>query len=281
MYKDMLTWVNGWIDQALKKREMKATSRRLEGVVKRMQKIKNIQDKLRYEGIIAELEKEHDELELQLSPDAGEPASKPFKINLTGWKYAHIIDKVYQDTIDLANSYYGIITVSLTESPNGQNAFWLGAESTISMGIDLSNEDVIDDAAETLRHEIIHWAQTYLGMMTGSMEFGMPPSNMRTPGFIQSPTEEEKASQGMDVVSDGIFHSLDDSEFHPTLTQIISWIKKELKPISKDKRKDVLNSILGIGPTVKKHDEYNFLASLKEYSPEKWRRAVNEIINNI
>lgn len=216
-------------------------------------------------------------------PYTGEgDASKKFPVDLTGWRYgdeeikrrvqevgsaqAREMVKLYeqmdgdakQGTQDIYDRLLNLTQTNVkhfdhiwavlkSEPIRGAKAYWqaVGQQVVIAIPQGATPYD-LGDLSETLRHELQHFAQSYLSVAMGGDSYnpksGMPSQRVRTPEFKQhmSPThpghrKDDPATQevmrkwkeqGLDP-SQIDFHSLDDIEFHTEIADTISEFEKQ------------------------------------------------------
>jgi hypothetical protein len=177
--------------------------------------------------------------------------TKKFKVTplLVGWKYEHLAGTELFDTI----------TVELINGIGNFAGEWDRTKSKLKLTTGLRNDP--ERLHQTLSHELVHWAQYYLGKTT----FGKPPKRMRDPDISQ-----RQKGEG--------FHSRDDTEFYPELLDLVRNIKKQLQELGSQNNKNlVIRSLLGVGEVVPGFKPSKFVLDLKAGSPRKWQKMVGEV----
>lgn len=207
------------------------------------------------------------------TPD--ETVHKEFPVNLTGWRYGDIQSRVLEKSkadargvlttleshreqmpdiyemvrrqSETGEGFYDTIHVILKVEPiRGAKAYWQPMTRQLVIALPQGADPAdLDDLSETLRHELQHFAQSYLSVAMGGTghtpETGLPSRKVRTPDFRQqmSPTHpsyrkddpevqrvlQKWRGQGLDPARID-FHSLDDMEFHTRLADDIARFEK-------------------------------------------------------
>lgn len=181
-------------------------------------------------------------------------------------------------------------------------------------------QHLLDDLQDTIRHELQHFAQSYLAFMIDATfkakKPGFPAELLRTREFRQdmgrhhpsfNPQSPEAKQVYQKLKSQGIdprgvdFHSLDDIEFYTKLADAVSKFKRAVQRAPKGDIKMAIRLYTGATPMPSTHDRnwheklvalggYDFtkwfepdrffLALLKQAKP-KWKKAVAEFVKAV
>ena len=276
--------------------------------------------------------------------------TKSFPIDLRGWKYddkeieRRILDRLQASSRDLLKQLgqmpgdqtqawvgelkeklkrqietgtnpWKTINVVITDKPSMNfNGHWQAMAHTLTLSQPSSLADRhLQSISDTLRHELIHFAQTYLSEMVsglGDTRAGLPSRKIRTPEYRQqmSPRHPNFNSDSPEVqkvvrqlrqqglsLHEVDFHSLDDVEFYTKLADSIADFKR---------RENQVNRGLNAGPMTRKEKnlairvfvhaqakpgtereeaiQSSFLAprffrALQSRAKDKWKKAVSEL----
>lgn len=240
------------------------------------------------EAQIERLEREVADLRRYLRPGVeyqpGEAeVTRRFPVDLTGWRYGnaelerrlqeHVKAKAremitvleglapgdlkeqllatYRRQLDTGAGYYDAIKVTLSDkAEKGYRAYWQPVlqQLRIVLPVGATPHD-LDGLSEALRHELQHFAQSYLTAVLGQdpadtskLPAGVPSRRIRTPQFRQE-MEPSHPSYGKDPkVQEALqqlreqgfdprridFHSLDDLEFFTKLADSAASFRKAL-----------------------------------------------------
>jgi hypothetical protein len=280
-YDVIWAWMLPWLEKAKYAQEAMATGWRITNARKRQKRSDDPERVARMDAVIAELVQERVKLAELAGTNGTTPAwrslLKKFDADVGGWKYVDTIIRAPADSKAEANRLYGKITIQMVMTSSDIMGKWFPDKSAIVIWVDPRDEEMIPRAAEILEHELIHWAQWYMNAILGGEKFGMPPKDMRNPDIEQSPSYEKKRELRMEDAGESAFHSLDDYEFQPQGAMVISWIRERLERIDAVDRREALAAMLAVTDS-HKYFAMPFVASLKKYSPGKWRRFVNEAL---
>lgn len=201
---------------------------------------------------------------------------KVFRANLDGWKYKSLLDKASPDKVSMADEVFGKISVTIANNGlRGNSAgVWNANTNSLRISTFMSNVDRLRDLRDVIEHELIHWAQSYLGILNMPSKFGLPGRKERTPEFNQNMKARGKLLRklkDMGLTGDAV-HDMDDSEFYTELHDAYLRIKRRLIIDMRD-NKDVFNEMVGANGDPK--DKY--LSTLKRGSRAKWQKAVKEL----
>jgi len=208
--------------------------------------------------------------------------ARKFKMDTRGWKYQSLLKGADQKRLDYANNLWGVITVELVRGnlQTKSNAYW--KPSTASLKIQAGSR-----LKKAIKHELIHWAQSYLNIALWIKDFGRPSKEIQTPEIQQHPSDSLKRQLKKRGIKPDEFHGLDDIEFYTDLIDEVdhftrldeSWGRTEHFPT----RLDLFKVFVGdkepptrIGPRGKKMVSGYFLA-LKKHAVGKWKKAVKEL----
>lgn len=170
--------------------------------------------------------------------------------------------KDFEARWEAARDSYGLVYVDAEgDVPKGGKASWqpMGSRLTVRMSSYYSPETLLD-LERSVRHELRHFVQSYLGHMTGHLyeamglgkkmppsgqhipRPGMPSRHIMTPDIQQSHTREQwegrkmppEVAEGIrDLHQRGIYpsevHSLDDIEFYTNLADAVDDFTKMQK----------------------------------------------------
>jgi len=205
--------------------------------------------------------------------------SKKFKADLKGWRYLPRVKQATPERRQYADKLFGVVTVELVEGDIQGNAkaYWKSGSSVLRISVGMN-----DDLHDIFKHELRHWAQSYMNVIIGKNEaFGRPSRKIRTPDINQWARGEAARILKNHGIKPDEFHSLDDVEFYTDLADaIIDFEKKakhvvSLEPDFPDERA-FFDEFVGMG---RHGDEYmnHFFKALKRHSRGKWQKAVKEL----
>jgi hypothetical protein len=221
------------------------------------------------------------------------PIKKSFDVDLTDWKYEDLFIN------DPVGSEYAKGTINVILKPykkDGHSSFdqWNNT-ITIYYGSELK---------QSIRHELIHWAQAKSKVVRGSKKaMGYPSKNISTPEITQTGIDytkdkelKKKKKRGTFRYDDieqwekdkkkelkklkikvGDYHSLDDEEFYSILDDRIYFFKQAVedakeKDFSKQEINDAIRNLINTDTVI---------TTIKKYSKSKWLKMVNEIIKEV
>jgi hypothetical protein len=217
---------------------------------------------------------------------------------------------LYRAKIENARQSYGEITLDAsTGASKGGKASWHAWERVLRVNVpDYYSADTLRDLERTVRHELRHFAQSYLAHMTGDFDKVKPLVNGRPlrhpqPGFpskkimtpdIQQTFDPDRYERGQmpKEMAEGLryirqqglvpseMHSLDDAEFYTNLADAVGDFKYLLSKYpewdSAEKRR-AFDSFVG---TVRDDPRYTvspFFRTLWLRARPKWKKAVTEL----
>lgn len=201
-------------------------------------------------------------------------ALKQFPVDLKGWRYGEELDRrveeriktnwaefgegkeltpelrdLVQRTVENTLRKYKVITVKLSADAGVKNAvaFWREMDRLLWVRLPYGARPYeLDHLGTSLRHELQHFAQTYLGYalmgiddagLTEMMQKqrtprpGMPSRHVMTPEYTQHQESPEAKALQQKLRTQGIdprgvdFHALDDIEFYTRLSDSIDRFK--------------------------------------------------------
>ena len=152
-------------------------------------------------------------------------------------------------------------------------------------------EDILSECLDTLKHELIHLAQSLLEVgILGDIRDdkyqrrpgpGMPSRRIMTRDITQNtnspymlpPKYEKKRQQLEDMGLLNKVHEFDDVEFYTRLSDDVLKFKRDNRRMRGPDRKKAITEFVGI------EDEEStspWFRLLKNHAPKKWRKAVKE-----
>jgi len=221
-------------------------------------------------------------------------AKKRVKLNLAGWKY---LGRAKQgEQWRLAIAVFGTIDVELVNSGKlrgGGSAYWDGHRHLIRIRVGKSMSDKL---RTTIRHEVQHFAQDFLGMAVKAIDVGMPSKKIRTPEINQwlkanssysSEKELVRKLRSQGITPDG-FHALDDIEFYTRLSDSVDEFKESWSsprnPLNRYDFKERFKIFIGeIEMPRYLMKELNLIGGsktfwwFKNHAKGKWKKAVKEL----
>ena len=218
-----------------------------------------------------------------------------FKVDLTGWKYLSRVRAAGPQALKRALSIYPSVIVTARMGDDNAAA-WYPVQRRIEVELSTLDRISLDYAKElrrTVRHEMRHFAQDFLGRVVGAEDkAGLPSKKIRTPDMEQSYGREKKYKRPPSVqklidnlekkgITKDIFHDLDDVEFYTVLGRSLELMGDNLPHFEPDKRKAAFLSFVGAGPKVPGAYPLQFMTSLKKYAPGKWKKAVSELAKEL
>lgn len=227
-------------------------------------------------------------------------ASTKIQIDLTGWKYIKNEQDLQYITELLGTNKLNEILVEFDfhKSPSfsgwweeGANKLVLFADiPSISENVDLFNIK-IKSVCRTVRHELQHLGQDLMKLLV------LQERGPGEPSFKH--TKQKEKEFPMDMVEPGrISHTLRDEEFYTNLADQVEYVKYILNITPKQFRKELLlyhiipNYIPKFGETTREEKSmlnarlaylkhYTFFKDLKEFLPQRYRKAVLELLKKI
>jgi len=219
-----------------------------------------------------------------------------FALDLSGWKYADIVEKMKKDNpsrVKKAKSDYIVVNLLITDFGD-RRASWFNDGKRLR--VDITDTSEISHIAIMVEHELRHMAQCFLSAVVGSSA-GLPSDRMRTPYIKQhyaypySNYDEDRKKAVMDFkemeggdISKGDFHALDDIEFYTDLGQAVSNFREVMRRNNAGRLSDfqfnyLIKKFVGLEP-VRDGDvdgQHAVFKSLKKHRP-KYIKAVNEFM---
>lgn len=210
-------------------------------------------------------------------------AIKKFAIDLSGWKY--LTGKELPERWDN-------ITAQLTFGNRSFGGQWRGLDRILEVNVPETIGKTLDawrlaqaDMVETLAHELEHFGQDVLLLLTKSRG-GLPSKSLREPGIEPSGFKWGPGPGGSKQKE----HALRDIEFYPNLGDSVRIFQRNIKKVSPKDRADAIRIWVGELP-VARGRELNKLRqrlpsplrsvdtmfqTLKKKAPDKWQKAVKE-----
>lgn len=218
------------------------------------------------------------------------------------------VQKVFQkrltDLIEYGKHPWSSVQVRLTYNLGVEraSAYWQEATRTVAIEVPLAVSvwDLEGKLLQSLRHELQHFAQSYLTAALDRTSVptmrkpgpGMPSRHVMTPQFRQ-----ESPSPGMNP---GRVHALDDVEFHTRLADAITEAKAMLvhhndrkqdyykRNLTAEERRAYLGAFIGVMPKggdmaeeVRYQPGNTFFLAIKKFAPGKWKKAVSELVKAV
>lgn len=214
---------------------------------------------------------------------------KDFVVDMSGWRYSKLYRNADRSHQKYAMESYGTITVLLKARSGSSRGSWSPGSSTLM--IEAGSFDVLG----TIEHEMRHWAQSFLSILTGK-KVGLPSKKLINPeisqhGLSYLDSQDFKTKNNVDDlkgwkrrkmrqlkrlnVTRSDFHSLDDVEFYPIIGDVVRRMENILseKPeLGRGERNDLLRDFL------KADGELN---EIKKFSKPKWMKMVKEILKQV
>lgn len=250
----------------------------------------------------------------------GKSAGERFKLDLGGWAYLPNIKSHAGalQRIQKAMPYF-IVLAQPHKMFSRHKGGWDQYQKALVLGVPLIAplpssferlERTLDWVQDVIRHEIVHMAQTILGIafgQEGATLFlahrldrgqtapgpGLPSSNIMTPEFMQELNSLDKKDRVkyrhlVKSIKPGWFsrrkiYTLDDAEFYSLLSDDIRLFNSKHKNTPHDAKTQALRQWVGAQPN-KKLFNFDWLnpriselfTRWKKEAPSKWKKAVKE-----
>jgi len=198
-------------------------------------------------------------------------AARKFKVDTRGWKYAPLLKKADPKRVQYAESLWGVIKVELVKGniDTKAKAYWKASSATLRI-------QTGGDLKYVIKHELVHWAQSYMNVALWIKDFGRPPKDVRTPEFKQRmevPADLAAKLKRMGIAEPDI-HDLDDVEFYSELADTVGLFHHAMKQpgVKGMSPREVFDQMVGA------HGEASntFFRRLQKGSKAKWKKAVGE-----
>lgn len=254
-------------------KRLKGTTSERERVILQNKRQENVTSKEKYERDLAKC--------VNLAANEGikprrlTKTSRTFYADLSGWKYERLLDRATVLGRQQADDFFGKFTVTLKKSANDYgtgSGYWNPFQSLILLN---TGTEILGN----LKHELAHWAQSYMSTALRAEGFGKPSDNISTPDIRQNIGRKDKETirklrdRGIEPEA---FHSLDDIEFYTDLLSAVETFewwhgeRKEQHSLREDFQLFIDDS----------EEVCTFFTDLKAV-PEKWRKAVKEFAKAI
>jgi len=213
--------------------------------------------------------------------------SRPFIIDLTGWKYVEKIPD-WQTILHNDPRFKTLTVVLFGQMHPDRGGQWSSYRMELQVDAPTEIPDRVSDfnsslgvLEEGLDHEMRHLAQSVLGWLK---------KDKGTPGFPSKsilPTNEDASKFPLDPNDPKrVTHALRDVEFYTRLGDEVRQFLLNIKKIPKHTWRWALGSWVGLTskeappPEVSQArwglDPTQFFSMLKKHQPQKWRKAVSE-----
>jgi hypothetical protein len=203
-------------------------------------------------------------------PAGRKTVTKKFPMDLTGWSYARA---PMIKSLKKLPSAWASVSVTLAwaaSSEDRSEGGWDPKTRTLTIKFRFQKDLKMSKLEDTVRHELQHMTQTFMGSLLGGTEGtkprpGMPSRHVMTPEHNQA---EMKYDDSKSFVEN---YLLDDAEFYAQLTDMVHETQRHLKSVkSLQDRRDYLRQVMDGDKAFVQMQVW------KKYAPGKWRKALKE-----